>query len=254
MAHIRKPFQGIGNVVRFNWHLYLLSFIVMVALFLMTVFFNSNWSYVFAAAGFLVLCSAIFSLFVSWWIYDYSNLYSLNWLDDFVRQPDYGIANINAGFDEFSELLLHRFPAVQLAVFDFYDALPQKEVSIRRAQKAYPAVVSTNKIQLDSIPEKDDCYDLVLMLLAAHEIRSGDDRIMFFKEIHRCLKLTGRLIVVEHLRDWPNFLAFNIGFFHFHSRNSWLKTVKNAGFSIHRDGKITPFLNLFILQKNGNPF
>lgn len=31
----RKPFQGVGNILRFNWHFYLLSLVVLGVLFVL---------------------------------------------------------------------------------------------------------------------------------------------------------------------------------------------------------------------------
>ncbi len=39
--------------------------------------------------------------------------------------------------------------------------------------------------------------------------------LSFFNELNRVLKPNGQIVVTEHLRDLNNFLAYNIGFFHF---------------------------------------
>ena len=61
----------------------------------------------------------------------------------------------------------------------------------------------------------------------------------------------GQVIVTEHLRDTANFIAYNIGFLHFHSKETWLQTFRNAGFKVFQEIKITPFISTFILTKNG---
>ena len=75
---------------------------------------------------------------------------------------------------------------------------------------------------------------------------------MFFKELNRITKNDGQIVVVEHLQDVANFLAYNIGFFHFHTKATWLKTLYAAGLRVQKEIKITPFITTFILQKNGN--
>jgi hypothetical protein len=35
--------------------------------------------------------------------------------------------------------------------------------------------------------------------------------------------------MVEHLRDFPNFLAFSVGFTHFFSKRVWKKAFEKAG-------------------------
>ncbi|MEO7045031.1 MAG: methyltransferase, partial [Ferruginibacter sp.] len=93
--------------------------------------------------------------------------------------------------------------------------------------------------------------DKIFTILSAHEIRDDKERVSFFEELHRVLNSTGQIIVTEHLRDTANFLAYNIGFFHFHSKATWLKTFQLSGFQIVNEIKITPFITTFILEKNG---
>jgi hypothetical protein len=71
--------------------------------------------------------------------------------------------------------------------------------------------------------------------------------------VARILKPDGQIIIVEHLRDRANFLAYNIGFFHFHSRSIWLRAFSSAGLSLRQELKITPFVTAFIVGKDGIP-
>ena len=93
---------------------------------------------------------------------------------------------------------------------------------------------------------------LVFVILAAHEIREEQERIQFFKELRRIVKSKGSIYITEHLRDIPNFLAYNIGFFHFYTRSTWLKTFQKAALNVEKEIKITPFISTFILSKNGS--
>ena len=76
----------------------------------------------------------------------------------------------------------------------------------------------------------DNSVDLIFLLSAAHEIRSQSEKIEFLKECHRVCKSTSRVIMVEHLRDFPNFVAFTIGFTHFFSKNIWKKSIFRSWF------------------------
>jgi hypothetical protein len=90
------------------------------------------------------------------------------------------------------------------------------------------------------------------LFLAAHEIRNDSERIIFFKELSRILTPEGKVIVTEHLRDIPNFLTYNIGFLHFHSKATWYKTFATAGLAVNKEIKTTPFISTFILTKYGS--
>ncbi len=161
------------------------------------------------------------------------------------------IVNINAGFDETSNLLRSKFANSELVVFDFYDPAKHTEVSIKRARKAYPPFPNTQQVKTNHLPLQDNSTEKVFAILSAHEIRNDDERNSFFKELRRALTATGQIIVTEHLRDTANFLAYNIGAFHFHSKASWLKAFQSSGLRVVEEIKITPFITTFILDKNG---
>jgi ubiquinone/menaquinone biosynthesis C-methylase UbiE len=106
----------------------------------------------------------------------------------------------------------------------------------------YPA---TQQIVSNLIPLKDNSVDVIFLLSAAHEIRSQEEKIQFLKECHRLCKKNGKVIMVEHLRDFPNFLAFSVGFTHFFSKKIWRNAFEKAGFSSFAETKFTPFMSIF---------
>ena len=208
----------------------------------------------YITANVLILLSVIstfISLTVSFFIYDISNLYKLTWLEKLQFNKEDKIVNVNAGFDETSNLLKNKFVNSDLAVFDFYNPTKHTEISIKRARKAYPPYPNTQHTTTTHLALQNNSADKIFVIFAAHEIRNCDERISFFKELHRVLSSAGHIIVTEHLRDRANFFAYNIGFFHFYSKATWLKTFQNAGLRVTSEIKITPFITTFILDKNG---
>jgi SAM-dependent methyltransferase len=252
MEKVRTPMQGVANIMRFNWHFYVVSGIGLIVLLLLgsrlspTLHFYLN---IFCA---LASLSIFISLFVSFYIYDLSGLYCFKWLDQL--SSDGNIININAGFDETSDFLAQHFKNAKLTVLDFYDPIKHTEVSIKRARKAYSPFPGTLHINTVDPPLQNESADLIFMIFAAHEIRNEQERILFFKSLHKALRPGGQIFMTEHLRDLPNFLAYNIGFFHFHSKATWRKTLAAADLNIYAELKHTPFISTFILHKNGNSF
>ncbi|WP_375562571.1 class I SAM-dependent methyltransferase [Bernardetia sp. OM2101] len=249
MTH-RKPYQGVWNIIRFNYHFYLVAIVALVAIGCFAVFLPSDY-FIFAILVFVsVLITTLTSLLVSFYIYDISDLYKLNWLtkiglETILKQK---IINIHAGFDETSPLLAQKFPNSELSVFDFYDAEKHTEISIKRARKVYPPYPNTKVIQTTNLPITDKSIDTIFLFLAAHEIRNSEERTQFFKDLKRICKEDGQIILIEHLRDIPNFLAYTIGFLHFLSSDSWLKNFQDANLSLVNRFKITPFITVFILK------
>lgn len=251
MEAVRKPLQGVKNILRFNWHYYAVA---LVFVFVASIFYDNADQRLQPAVLIVIILislSVIISLAVSVYVYDFSDLYKLTWLHKDLFENGKRWANINAGFDETSMLLKNKFPACDLVVLDFYDARKHTELSIKRARKVYPPYPGTVIINTDLLPFKNNSIDNVFLILAAHEIRNEPERIIFFKEISRVLSDDGKIIVTEHVRDIVNFLAYNIGFFHFHSRKTWIHTFAESGLTIFQEIKITPFITTFILTKNG---
>ncbi|MEM8909787.1 MAG: methyltransferase domain-containing protein, partial [Bacteroidota bacterium] len=208
------------------------------------------WQLIFKTFALLAIGSTLFSLLVAFYIYDLSDLYRLNWLDPFSGQAH--LLNIHAGFDELSPLLRQKFPKTRLTIFDFYDPLKHTEVSIKRARRAYPPDPNNIAVATTQLPLANDSVDRIFLVLAAHEIRDSQERDHFFQEIYRILHPTGQIVFVEHLRDGANFLAFNWGFLHFHSKKTWTRAIAQAHLLIRSEQKITPFIHVFTLTKDGN--
>ena len=251
MEGIRKPFQGVLNIIRFNWHFYLLSIGLVLLIFISKNYLDTQYRLYLTIFCFVVIAGILISLIVSLYVYDLSNLYRFEWMNNLNINSNNKIINIHAGFDETSILLNSKYPDSELHVFDFYDPKKHTEVSIKRARKAYPPFKNVIEISTSILPLEDNYADNIFVIFSAHEIRNDYERVIFFKELNRVTRDSGKVIVTEHLRDLKNFLAYNIGFFHFLSKASWFKTFYNADFKVSKEIKITPFITTFILEKNG---
>jgi SAM-dependent methyltransferase len=244
----RKAFTGVVNIIKFNRHFYIIALPLIILAVIAALYSGSTLKIILliisAAAAFIIAVTLI----VSWYIYDHSALYSFRWLDKLKLPEPLKLANINAGFDETSILINNKFPAASLDVFDFYDSKKHTEISIERARNAYPPYPGTKTISTDSPGLKKSSYDIIFIILAVHEIRNNSERVNFFKHLALSLKPGGRIIIVEHQRDLMNFLAFNIGFFHFHSPKTWLQNFNEAGLKVLSINKLTPFLNIYELS------
>ena len=249
MAVTRKPFQGVANIVRFNWHFYLMAGLVLVALFLFQNMLPGQFRPFINLAAILALLTMVVSLIVSYYVYDVSNLYDLEWLPNPNHKK---LLNINAGFDETSKIIRFKFPEADLTICDFYDPDKHTEVSIKRARTAYPPTKDTIPVATSRLPFQDNIFDYSLAILSAHEIRDKSERVQFFKELSRTTKPNGFIFVTEHLRDLNNFWAYTFGFFHFHSKSTWNETFNLADLTVENEVKTTPFITTFILRKNGD--
>jgi SAM-dependent methyltransferase len=246
MEKKRRKFQGALNILSFNRHFYFRGLAVLAVLFASRLFIG--WpDIVFWIIIAAFLYGFLMPLIVSAYVYDFSGYYDFHWLKNQIGNDERVklIVNINAGFDETSFIIKRRFPGSDLRVFDFYNAKQHTEPAIKRARKVSLVYPNTQQIVSNSIPLKDKTADIIFLLSAVHEIRSQDEKVQFLKECHRLCKPGGKVIMVEHLRDFPNFLAFSIGFTHFFSREAWKNAFEQAGFSSFQETKFTAFMSIF---------
>ena len=200
----------------------------------------------------LTLLAVLLSVTASFYIYDLSPLYALKWMA-FVHPAERGAAvNIHAGFDEFGASLQQRYSGLNWLSYDFFDARHHTEWSVQRARKIYPPSKDTVKVHTASLPADNESQMLVTLFFAAHEIRQKEEREAFFAEVNRILHRDGKVVVVEHLRDWRNFLVYTLGFFHFLPRSAWQQAWRHADWKMTAEKTITPFVHCFILEKNAN--
>lgn len=236
-------------IVRFNWPFYVVAVGVLVLCGVGVVLFPGFWFLVVLpvlGAGYFL----VGSLGVSHVVYDLSDLYRFGWLGRALEGSGRGrMIFCHSGFDEASEMLVERFPNTEWVVLDHYDEELMSEASIRRARSAFPPTGGTVKAAFDKWPLADGEGDVVFGILAIHEFRSREERVAWFSEASRCLGEGGRVVLVEHVRDLANFVAFGPGFLHFHSVDEWRKSWEGAGMRCMDEFRITPWVRVFVIEK-----
>ena len=140
------------------------------------------------------------------------------------------------------------FPGSEGRIVDVYDPREMTESSIRRARDLHPAAGSI-RARPAALPLPGNACDAAFLIFSAHEIRDPGTRLRFFNEVRRVLEPGGRAILVEHLRDTANFLAFGPGFLHFLPRREWVGLAHASGLDIIEEFAFTPFVRIFVLEK-----
>ena len=137
-------------------------------------------------------------------------------------------------------------PQSRSETFDLFDGSITTEPAIARARQH--GLVAATQAAPDALPVDDDSTDLVVVTLAAHEIRDPQRRESLFREISRIVAPDGRVVVVEHLRNLSAVLAFGPGLFHFYPRREWIGLADAAELSLVAEFDITPFVHVFVLE------
>lgn len=246
---MRGPWQGVTQILRFNWRMYIATVVgAGVAL--------ATWPLLPAAVRVFVLIAVapawfwiLASLAVSHYVYDMFPLYDLHWMERALTAAPRRWINIHAGWDETSELLQAIFPDAVGEAVDLFDPRVMTEASIRQARRARRAAVPTIAARFDALPFETGTVDTAFVMFAAHELRRRNQRVKFFAEVARVLTSDGECLVMEHARDWWNFLAFGPGFLHFFSQCEWRQVAQQAGLDVKHKFSMTRFVHVFILRR-----
>lgn len=245
----RGAFTGALAILRYNWPFYAAAGLVVIggvaaaSLPIVPPALQGMAAVGAAVAGWFACASFL----ASHWVFDRSELTRWRWLSrDCVPAPARWV-HINAGLDETNARLSEIFPGAEGKVLDIYDPASLAEPAIARAREQ-KAVVPGIRARSDALPVEDGWADGVFLLMTAHEIRKPSDRETFFRELARILSENGRVVVVEHLRDLANALAFGPGVSHFLPRREWLRLGVVAGLEVERERRFTPFVRVFVYR------
>jgi SAM-dependent methyltransferase len=246
-----RRFKGVLQILAFNWTFYALAALVIVVVPALCLRFTipTTLKLVLYPAMSLALFWMVSSLLVSHYVYDRSQLYRWDWLASLFEKPPAHWVNIHAGLDQTTDALERLFPDPTRKVLDIYSASSMTEPSIKRARQAEKITPRAEPADPSSLPMRDFECDAIFLIFAAHELRNRGDRHKLFLELNRSLKSGGQVIVVEHLRDSANFLAYGPGAFHFHSRREWQASWRATGLEVDREISLTPFVRSFILTR-----
>jgi SAM-dependent methyltransferase len=245
----RGAFQGVLQILRFNQRFYLTSIGGMTVASLVASQVSPAWRAMLQGGCFLALFWTCSSLLVSYYVYDWFPLYKLNWLARLLPVAPGHWVNIHAGLDETSHLLSALFPSADGQVLDIYDPHEMTEHSIEEARLLRPSLVRATPALWNCLPLGGETLDVALLMFAAHELRSNEARVQLFRELARALKSDGEVALIEHTRDWANFLAFGPGFLHFFSKRAWRRAARAARLQVRTEVSMTPFVTIFMLRK-----
>ena len=233
----RGPFDGVLQIVRYNWSLYVAAILgaVIVVGFVVVVHPPTVLADLLMLGATAALFWLTLSLAVSHYVYDRSDLYQWQWIREWVVRNPSHVVNIHAGLDETS-----------LALQEIYDPAEMPEPSIARARRETRSALASVNADFRKLPLQTASADLVTVIFVAHELRRPASKEAFFLELARVIKPGGRVLLVEHLRDGWNLLAFGPGAFHFFPRSEWLRVAELGAFRLREEISRTVFVRAFV--------
>lgn len=246
----RTRFQGVRQVLTFNWPAYSIAGVVLIFGIVVCATRTGSGALQIAAAS-IVIGFAYFSLMslaVSHWVYDRAGIYSFQWMPPFVASREARWINVHAGLDDTTCALEDRMSTPPVAVLDIFrpDILTERSIARARSRRDFDS--RSKPADPEYLPLDDACCNVAFVAFTAHEIRTRELRAAFFRELRRVIAPDGNIVLVEHLRDSPNFFAFGPGILHFFSHRTWLQTFSAAGLRVRVRIHLTPFVSAFVLS------
>jgi ubiquinone/menaquinone biosynthesis C-methylase UbiE len=247
----RGPFDGVFQIVRYNWSLYVAAILVSALVVGLVIVIHPPA----VLAGLLIIGAIValgwlaLSLAVSHYVYDRSDLYRWEWIRERVAPTPRHVVNIHAGLDETSLALQEMYSAAEVTILDIYDRAEMPEPSIARARREARSTLASVKADFRKLPLRAASADFVTVIFVAHELRRPASKEAFFREASRVLKPGGRFLLVEHLRNAWNLAAFGPGAFHFFSRHEWLRVAGATGFQLSEEISRTVFVRAFVFVR-----
>ena len=251
---MNPPASGASRILRYNWPVFLVTWtaaaVATGVLFAIGVDRLGLPGRLLALAAIAGALWSIGALAVSHIVYDRSPLASGSWVESLLPAAAATLrwVAIDAGLD--AEVALEKAIARPCAArLDIHDGTHVGSASIGRARALTPRTHRAMRASAVRLPLADRSCDLVTLIFSAHEIKTREARQACFREVARVLALRGRLLLVEHLRDLPNLLAYGPGAWHFLPRREWLALAEAAGLRVAVERRITPWVTALAFER-----
>jgi SAM-dependent methyltransferase len=240
--------SGALRIFLYNWPTYAGTWLGAAAVVALAAAIAPRLLWLAALGSGLAATWSAVSLLVSLYVYDRSELVSGAWVPRLLDPATRTWATVHAGLD--AEVELDRvMPGRCVARLDIFDPRVMTSPSITRARGITAASREASRCEPTALALEDAACDAVVVAFTAHEIRDRSAREAFFDELRRSLRPGGKVLLVEHLRDLPNFAAFGPGYLHFVARSEWLRLAAHAKLAVAGETRITPFVMALTLQR-----
>ena len=237
-------------VVLFNLDKIIVGCVAAAVLTVAGLYTTYWFSYMLLIGAGAIVLNIVLALVASYLLYDSSALYRPAELFGslplgLIRKAIF----LHASFDPMSRELQLLMSKADLKIYNIYGNRHADEKSVAISNKVFPPNPREEIVDPTQLQDATASVDCIFAITSLHEIHTQEDRVKFFKEARRVLKDDGSIIICEQLRDWTNFLFFNIGAFHFVSSRHWRQAIAEAGLQIEKCEKITPWGTVFYVNK-----
>lgn len=245
----RGSLAGVRMILGYNWPLYVTGLATVATGAALAARRSSPTLLRLAGAAGAGVAGwlSVASVAASWWVYDLSELYRWTWLPRTVRHEPRHIIVMHAGLDEASEPVSRTWPMAAVSSLDVHGGLGRTTASLRLARRDAGRDAEAHH---EAHGQLATDTDLVVIFLAAHELRSRTARVELMRRIHHSLVVGGRLVLVEHVRDLSNAVVFGPAIGHFYPVREWRDAIGRGGLDLVAEERITPFITVMTAERS----
>jgi len=220
-----------------------IGILVSVAALLATIL-PTSLRVAMAFAGLVAIWWSIAAVLATWRVFGSDASRRWAWIRSSAGMGDR--LNLTTGFDDTTSTL--RGDPVRSVSIDIYDPSLPHESALRRARAAFPPPAPSVRLADAATNIGAGSYAAVLLLMSAHETH-GEARRNLLVIARAALAPGGSVVLVEHLRDRANILAFGPGAWHFARRGDWLSVASNAGLELVHEQRLDPWVRGFVFAE-----
>jgi ubiquinone/menaquinone biosynthesis C-methylase UbiE len=250
-----RQYSGTLSTLVYNWPIFggalFFGGVALTAGF----WLESPWNWILWIAGIGSIGLILNILIASFIVYDWG---SKREYDRLIELADLQQANviidITCGKLRGTQGLLSRLKQGHYFLIDVYDAKKMTDPALRWAREMAPPLEAERRIYRrtaspEALPIPHNWADVVYCSFSLHELQNNEDRQKIFAEFARILKPNGKLLLAEHGRDLPNFIAFGLGVLSFFSPGTWAKHIKEAGLTIQHHERWRGLVHLWVAER-----
>ena len=233
---------GVGRVVLFNWPKYVAAIALLALGVVAASYSNGTVRLTLMLVCTLIVYGFTASLVATWWVYDHraQRLYQS------IANQRHDTAPwllVHAGFDESHGRLqaLLGPPAHQ------FDIGPSRDRS-RSLRRAHALCGRDGVPVTGPLPVGDSSIGLVVVLFGIHELHSDSDAIALLREVNRVTVGDGAVVIVEHLIDVANIVAYGPAAWHFSSGGRWRHAVAAAGMFLKSSTRVGGLVTVMVAR------
>jgi len=115
-------------------------------------------------------------------------------------------------------------------------------------------VVVPTIFESPNLPFKSSVYDFAMFVFVLHHCTDLAQQKKLIEEAIRCIKTTGRILIVEEWSDNHRTLELHSSPEMFRSREKWISLIKGYGFDLSSQGKLPSWYNGIFPKYNPEQF